>query len=390
MANQRTDLQGRQVIYTDFAEVTKDNVVEIINKAKGIHEKNSTDIDYLYNYYKGQQPILQRTKDFNDNVLNKIVTNIANEIVSFKVGYLMGEPVQYINQADDQFSKTVSLLNDYMRYEDKEAKDKSLVTWNTICGTAYRMILPDPVGEEDEAPFEIYTLDPRNTFVVYHSGLGNKCLMGVTILNTEEGQKKYVGYTDSFAFEILDGNVEVWQPHILHTVPIIEYPANEARLGAFEIVLPLLDAINTIQSNRVDGIEQLIQAMLILKGTDLSDEDFKQAKALGGLKIPADGDAFFISTVLNQTETQTLVDYTYQSVLTICGMPNRNGGSSTSDTGSAVIYRDGWFSAEARAKEQAERDSKIQAMVITDDMLEEANELLQASSEIKDFIDSAV
>ena len=41
----------------------------------------------------------------------------------------------------------------------------------------------------------------------------------------------------------------------------------------------------------------------------------------------------------------------YQTILTICGMPNRNGGSSTSDTGSAVIMRDGWSAAEARAKD---------------------------------------
>lgn len=41
----------------------------------------------------------------------------------------------------------------------------------------------------------------------------------------------------------------------------------------------------------------------------------------------------------------------YDTVLTICGMPNRNGGSSTSDTGSAVIMRDGWSAAEARAKD---------------------------------------
>ena len=40
----------------------------------------------------------------------------------------------------------------------------------------------------------------------------------------------------------------------------------------------------------------------------------------------------------------------YNVVLTICGMPNRNGGSSTSDTGAAVIFRDGWSDAEARAK----------------------------------------
>ena len=32
-------------------------------------------------------------------------------------------------------------------------------------------------------------------------------------------------------------------------------------------------------------------------------------------------------------------------------MPNRNGGSSTSDTGAAVIMRDGWSLAEARAKD---------------------------------------
>ncbi len=32
-------------------------------------------------------------------------------------------------------------------------------------------------------------------------------------------------------------------------------------------------------------------------------------------------------------------------------MPNRNGGTSTSDTGSAVIMRDGWSAAEARAKD---------------------------------------
>jgi hypothetical protein len=32
-------------------------------------------------------------------------------------------------------------------------------------------------------------------------------------------------------------------------------------------------------------------------------------------------------------------------------MPNRNGGSSTSDTGQAVLYRDGWSDAESRAKD---------------------------------------
>lgn len=352
------NLFGRTVIYTDYDVITKDNLLDIIQKASGTHDKNSKEIQYLYDYYKGNQPILERKKDYNSNILNKVVENRANEIVTFKVGYLMGSPIQYINQTDDEFSDIVQTLNDYMRYEDKEAKDKALVTWNTICGTAYRMILPDEYIENlppDEAPFEIYTLDPRNTFVIYHSGLGEKRLAGVTILNVidEKGdkKKKYVGYTETDMFEIVDNEITVFKPHALGGVPIIEYPNNEARLGAFEIVLPLLDSINTLQSDRVDGVEQLIQAILVLKGTDLTKEQFEEAKAMGGLKIPAEGDAFFISTVLNQSETQKLVDYVYDAVLTICGMPNRSTSTGVGDTGAATFYRNGWEAAEGRASD---------------------------------------
>ena len=44
-----------------------------------------------------------------------------------------------------------------------------------------------------------------------------------------------------------------------------------------------------------------------------------------------------IASELNQTNTQTIVDDLEDAYLTICGMPNRNGGSSTSDTGQAVF-----------------------------------------------------
>ena len=46
------------------------------------------------------------------------------------------------------------------------------------------------------------------------------------------------------------------------------------------------------------------------------------------------------------------MDYLYQQVLTICGMPTTTkGGSSTSDTGAAVFLRDGWSQCEARARD---------------------------------------
>ena len=54
-----------------------------------------------------------------------------------------------------------------------------------------------------------------------------------------------------------------------------EYPANNARLGSFEIVLPLLDAMNNIESNRMDGIEQVIQAFIKFVNCDISKEEYE-------------------------------------------------------------------------------------------------------------------
>ena len=351
MATTRT-MAGRTVIYTDADEINQSNVVKVLNKALETHEVNKGDIQYLYDYYKGKQPILQRIKDIRPEICNKIVENRANEIVSFKVGYLMGEPVQYVSRGgQEDSSEAINMLNEFVFAEDKAAKDKELADWFTICGTSYRMVLPDATGDVDEAPFEIYTLDPRYSFVVYHSGLGNKRKMAVKYIVLEDGDVLYSVYTDKWYFEIKKDKIVKSQPHSLGCVPIIEYPANTARLGSFEIVLPLLDAINEVGSNRLDGVEQFIQAILMLKGVDIDSEDFKVLKEQGGLKVPIDGDAEYLVQELNQTQTQTLVDYMYQTVLTICGMPNRNGGSSTSDTGSAVIMRDGWSAAEARAKD---------------------------------------
>ena len=89
---------GREVIFSSIAEVTRENVVSILEDAMLIHARNSQDIQYLYRYYKGDQPILQRVKVVRPEINNKIVENHAYEIVSFKTGYVFGEPVQYVRR----------------------------------------------------------------------------------------------------------------------------------------------------------------------------------------------------------------------------------------------------------------------------------------------------
>ena len=68
------------------------------------------------------------------------------------------------------------------------------------------------------------------------------------------------------------------------------------------------------------------------------------------LCLPEGVDAKYLSVAMQQTDVQVLADSLYEYVLTICGIPNRNGGSSTSDTGVSVIFRDGWQMAESHMK----------------------------------------
>ena len=351
-------LNGRRMILTDETEVNIGNVVQILRKALPYHWKNRSEISYLWSYYKGRQPILNRVKEVRPEITNKIVENRANEIVSFKSGYLMGEPLQYVSRGNaENIADAINQLNEFVFAEDKPAKDKELADWFHICGTSFRMVLPDEMaGEDDESPFEIYTLDPRNTFVVYNNGLGNKPILGVKYVVDENGVVHYSCYSDHEYFEIVESKVISYDTHILGEIPIIEYPLNMARIGAFELVIPLLDAINLTDSNRLDGVEQFIQALMLFHNVDISSEDFDELRERGAIKFKdidpqLKAEINYLVSNLNQGETQTLVDHMYQTVLTICGMPNRNGGSSTSDTGSAVIMRDGWSAAEARAKD---------------------------------------
>ena len=350
------EMYGRRVITTDATELTDANIVSELNEAFNTHNLNRGEIEYLWNYYRGKQPILQRKKTVRPEICNKIVENRANEIVSFKVGYLCGEPIQYVGRnGDESVSKAIAELNEMMFSENKATQDKEVVEWQMICGTAYRLVLPDAAEDEDEAPFEIFTLDPRDTFVVRSSEVGNKPIFAVKYRVDSENNRICSIYSANWYWRIVGDKIVESKAHALGMIPIFEYPANNARLGAFEIVLPMLDAINNVASNRMDGVEQFIQSFIKFVNCDIDEEQFKALKEMGAIKVKSiDGSVADVSIVtqeLNQVQTQTLVDYLYQTVLTICGMPNRNGGSSTSDTGAAVIMRDGWSLAESRAKD---------------------------------------
>lgn len=352
-------MHGRRVIYSSVDEVTEDNVLFVIQKAMEKHNINSAECDYLWKYRNGVQPILNRVKKGSyENICSRICENRASEIIDFKIGYYVGEPIQYTSKKDDEKSlNEMAMFNSYFYAVNKASQDQDVVEWQMVAGTAFRIVLPNENRLiKKEKPFEMFTLDPRYTFNVYSADMEHRQLCGVQYFvdEAEPKQEHYTCYTPKWIFTITSGVIEKVEINPLGRIPIIEYPANNSRIGAFEIVLPLLDAINEIDSNRLDGIEQTVQAFIKFINCEIDAEQFETFKEMGAIMVkssdggPADVDV--VTTDLDQNQTQTAKDDIYESVLEICGMPARTGGASTSDTGAAVILRDGYALAESRAK----------------------------------------
>ncbi len=363
---------GRLKIKMPIDRVTIDNVVDVVNRALPAHYVNKEDCERLIDIFKGKQPILKRVKKFRDDINNKVVINHANEIVSFKTSYLLFEPIVYVarngaEKNDPEVTDKVARLNSLMALSDKAAHDMELANFVHACGHGIRMTLPSADYNEDDGypPFEIFTLDPRYNFIVYNSGLGEKalCLVSYTdrqFANGDVGEYHtltvYSVYTPTEYFEVCNGKVIAHKSHSLGDIPGIEYINNTARLGSFEVVESILEAINTLASNRIDATEQTVQSIMCFINCDIDKEGYKQLQEMCGIKLKSvDGmqsDIKLLSADLKQADQQVLMDSLYTQLLHITGMPSQSSGnSSDSSNNGATIVRNGWYNAEARAKE---------------------------------------
>lgn len=350
---------GRKIILADVEAITDENVNAVVSDAYIAHLNNRSDIIYLYKYYTGDQPILYKVKEVRPEINEKVLINIANEIVSFKVGYLVGKPIQYISSvADTAVSEAIAKLNDMMRNEGKTTKDRALVEWQMICGTGYRLVLPKQrLGEK--VPWRFYTLDPRNAFVIYANDYTRRPLAGVSYKTDLNGNVTLTVYTEERIYTIDKGTDSFTvEDNPLGWIPIIEYPANSARLGAFEVVLTLCDALNELDSNRLDSVKQFVESLLVVYNADFEDpettaNDIRQA---GMVQLRSTGennaDLKVISEKLDQSNTETLKQSILNMIREIVGMPSQGDGSTgDSSNNGAVILKNGWQGAETRAED---------------------------------------
>ena len=341
---------GRKIAYTDAERITDENVVKVIGQCIGVFYGNKSAIRYLWQYYKGDQPVLYRTKISNEDITNKILENHAYEIVQFKVGQTYGEPVQFISRKDDDaINNAVDELNDFMTDANKQEKDIKSGEWQSATGTSFKAIQ----SKEGEIPFRITAPSPLNTFVIYNRST-EEPVLAVQELKDEDGKYYKLAFSETMSFKIVDSNVVKSKLHTYGGIPIVEYPNNHERISDIELVISMLDAINNMQSNRMDGIEQFVQSWIKFVNCDVDEEQFEKMKMNHALVVKSinkdnKSDVDIMTQELNQTQCQVAKDDLWDNALSILAIPTKQSNTG-GDTQGAVELRNGWDFSKTRAK----------------------------------------
>ena len=285
-------------------------------------------------YYDGEHAICDKKRDA-DAPNAKTVCNHAKDISDTASGYFMGNAItyNYSEESQDMIDKLTTAF-DNAQLDDVDS-DNSLDM--SVYGVAYEYIF----AEEDKAELMVRTLEPEYTFLVYDDTIERKELFGVYYRvekNDANSECKYVAtvVTENFkyTFTLWETNGTVIsksgnpKEHNMGQVSIVEYKNNKDNIGDFEQQISLIDAYNTLMSDRVNDKEQFIDALLVLYGALLGDDVDETAEAkkklrdLKLLELPTDAKAEYLARTFDEEGVETLRKAIKEDIYTFSHVPN--------------------------------------------------------------------
>ena len=359
---------GRKLILTDVLDITKENIASVVSRAFLEHQTNVVEERFLFEYAKGKQPILDRVKEIRENINFKVVVNNAARIVDMHAGYCFSNPITLVQRArvdgdsdgakDD---KKIALLNKAFYEQAKGTKDMELARNLFTCGVGYELLSPirEKYKKTRYSPFEISVPNPLTSFVVYSNDAHREPLLGCTYSTKQDGTISLTAWTEILCFEMYRDNkdgfyVRKVTPNVLGVIPIIEFQLND-RMGIFEKAIPVLDAINMLDSDRINDVMQHVQSLLWMHNCGIDKEQKeKLVDGDGVIMTKSTGDGHeakitYLSDTLDEAQVQMLADHLLEVLEQITATPSWKEASGGSTTG-AMQLSNGWQCLEISAK----------------------------------------
>jgi SPP1 family phage portal protein len=262
----------------------------------------------------------------------------------------MGAPVVYSGKDN----KDITSLTDALEKADASTQDADLALDVSVFGRGFELVYMSS-GEKSEP--KLARVSPLNAFVVYDDTVEQKPVFGVYYFPVFDEKGQQTGYAGQYSTAQYITNIkldtlykltgsEAPEAHYFGDVPLIEYYNNSGRKGDFEPVISLIDAYNTLQSDRINDKEQFVDAILLIKGQVLGDSSEEEKEAYESIRknkvmmLDMDGDASFLTRQFDESSLDVLRQAVVSDIHKISCVPDLTDESfSGNSSGVAIKYK---------------------------------------------------
>ena len=302
-------------------ELTHAEVLDIVRK----HEMSLHRELKLEAYYKNNN-VINRSVKADGKANHKVAHPFAHQLVSTMVGYFASEPVQF----DIENEQVKEQLDDFLKYSDFDRVFTKVVTDSCVYGVGVITTFIDQKGLVRFAsvdPKEIVTIVNNDVLEDIHTVIRHwqcessdgEIVRYVEVYDNEKVRKFYLNEEEIFN--------EIVEEHYFQDVPFTLFYANADQMAIFERVIPLIDAYDLLESETLNLVSDLADAILLIAGVELDDDMIKQINQMRLLNVSDINEnqvdvRYIVKEAPTHEETKQRI---HDDIFSLAMIPNLNG-----------------------------------------------------------------
>lgn len=236
-------------------------------------------------YYKGDHTAIKNRLPNTESLTessNRVIINIAKNLVNTFTGYTNGKPVKVTYTSDDgdsQSTQAQDINNTISEVFNRTHADAVIYEGSkkaTIYGRSYLVAYMSQELGEAKPEIKFTTRSPENCLIVYSNDNSSKPMFALTFdyINSNYYGTLYtpthIGTFDTDTLQnIANGNDSQalkFEANPFVTIPVIEIRENDERMGILDDLLTQTDKLDKVMSQKIDENDYFNNALLVTKG----------------------------------------------------------------------------------------------------------------------------
>ena len=303
-------------------EYSHAEVLDMVRK----HELSMTRELKLEAYYKGNNHTINHIVKADGKANHKVSHPFCHQLVSTFVGYVASEPVQF----DIDNEQVKEQLDDFMKYNDFDRVFTKIITDSCVYGVGAVTTFIDQKGLVRFA-----NVDPKELIVIVNNDVLEDIHTVIRHWQCENNDGEIVRYVEVYdnekvrKFYMNDEEIfnEIVEEHFFQDVPFSLFYANAEQMGIFERIIPLVDAYDLLESETLNLVSDLADAILLIAGVELDESVIKQVNQMRLLNVSDTNensvDVRYITK--DAPDHETTKQRIHDDIFSLAMIPNLNG-----------------------------------------------------------------